>query len=397
MQLFPIGRVYDFMKYRVPAMGFSLLLVAVSIVLLVYPGPRLGTDFAGGTEIEVAFPKAVTVQQIQQVIEAKGFSRPDVVHVEDASNPHHFLIRVQEVSKIEESVQLAVEKAFCAGGANADCPTHATEVKFSPGGEKISIRFESAPDLEWVRQRVGSVPGIQLRPGTDNPTVQNARDHRLDVALLSFGDQMMSALREGLPPGAAPEAALRTEWIGPKAGAQLRDAAIKSVIIALLFIMAYVAIRFDIRYAPGGVIALAHDAIGTVGILIILGREVNLITVAALLTIIGFSVNDTVVIYDRVRENMAKSRGSSFSHLINVSLSETLSRTILTSSTVIMVLVCFFIWGTGTLKDFALTLIIGMVLGVYSSVYVALPLTEFLDKRLFGQAKPKAKRERAVA
>jgi len=388
MLLFPIGRIYDFMKYRGPAAGLSLLLCVVSVVLLVYPGPRLGTDFAGGTEIEVAFKKTTSASDIQGAIEKKGFSRPDVIHIDDPKNANHYLIRVQEVSTIAEPVRLAVEKKLCLSESpRPDCKNRATEVKFSPGGDKIGVRFENAPDLAAIRADLATVAGIKLRPGANNPTVQNARDHRVDVALTSLGDQMMAAMKSGLPEGSAPDLALRTEWIGPKAGAQLRDSAIKSIFISLVFIMAYVAIRFDVRFAPGGVLALAHDALATVGILIMLGREINLITVAAILTIIGFSVNDTVVIYDRVRENMAKSRGVSFSHLINVSLSETLSRTILTSSTVIMVLLCFFVWGTGTLKDFALTLIIGMLLGVYSSIYVALPLTEVIDRRLFSRNK----------
>ncbi|HSC89671.1 MAG TPA: protein translocase subunit SecF [Polyangiaceae bacterium] len=391
MQFFPIGRTYDFMKYRVPAVAASALLCVVSAVLLFVPGPKLSTDFVGGTEVEVAFEGQVTPSQIQQVIEAKGFSRPDVIHVDDEKNPHRYLIRVQEVSTVADSVRAAVESKLCLDDKpRPDCQNRATEVKFSPGGEKVSVRFDAPPDLEWVRAQVASVSGVQVRPGANNPTLQSARDNRVDVALTSLGDQMMAGLRQGLPQGVTPDQALRTEWIGPKAGAQLRDAAIKSVLISLFFIMAYVALRFDIRFAPGGVIALAHDALGTVGILIMMGRELSLITVAAVLTIIGFSVNDTVVIYDRVREHMARSRGESFSRLINVSLSETLSRTILTSSTVIMVLLCFFIWGTGSLKDFALTLIIGMLLGVYSSIYVALPITEVFDRRFLNKSRKAA-------
>ena len=137
--------------------------------------------------------------------------------------------------------------------------------------------------------------------------------------------------------------------------------------------------------APGGVIALLHDAVGTVGVLILLGKELNLTTVAALLTIIGYSVNDTVVIYDRVRENMGKLRGVSFRDLINISTSEMLGRTILTNGCVQMCLLAFFVWGTGTLKDFALTLTIGMVLGTYSTIYIALPLTESLDRWFFSK------------
>ncbi|HEY4158227.1 MAG TPA: protein translocase subunit SecF, partial [Polyangiaceae bacterium] len=190
-----------------------------------------------------------------------------------------------------------------------------------------------------------------------------------------------------------PDTALRTEWIGPRAGAQLRDSAVKSVAISIVLIMAYIAFRFDLRFAPGSVVAMTHDALGTIGILIVLGKEINLTTIAAVLTIVGYSVNDTVIVYDRVRENFTKLRGTSFFQLINISTSEMLGRTILTSSTVVISLLAFFIWGTGELKDFSLALVIGVVLGTYSSIYVALPLTEWLDHTLFSKMGQGAKKK----
>jgi len=393
MQLFPIGKVYDFMSQRRLCVGVSLLMMLASVFLMFKPGPRLGTDFIGGTEVEVAFQAPVDAGQVRAAVQAADFSAPDVIRVQDETNPYRYLIRVQEVSTIEEAQQREIEKRLCYGEAKpAGCAHYATEVKFSPGGEKITIRYEGEPDLNWIAAQMEGLEGIRLRAGVNNPTIQNARENRVEIALMSRGDQLMDGLRAKMPQGSVPEAALRTEWIGPKAGAQLRDAAIKSILIALVFIMAYVAFRFDLRFAPGGVLALVHDALVTVGILTLMGRELNLTTVAAVLTIIGYSVNDTVVVYDRVRENLGKLRCSSFPHLINVSISEMLSRTVLTSGTTIMVLVCFFIWGTGTLRDFALTLIIGMVLGTFSSVYVALPLTDWLDRKFFSQVKGAPKR-----
>jgi preprotein translocase subunit SecF len=177
----------------------------------------------------------------------------------------------------------------------------------------------------------------------------------------------------------------RTEWIGPRAGAQLRDSALKSIAISIVLIMAYIAFRFDLRFAPGCVVALIHDAVGTIGIFVLLGKEINLTTVAAAITIVGYSVNDTVIVYDRVRENLGKLRGASFVQLINISTSEMLGRTILTAATVLFSLQGLFIWGTGELKDFALALTIGVVLGMYSSIYVALPLTEWFETRFFSK------------
>ena len=413
MRFFSGGKIYDFMRWRFYFVGLSVIITIGSIVLLLTGHARLGTDFRGGTEIEVAFRGHVTVADIRSAITADGFGTPDVIKVDDPKNPDRYLIRVQEVSTISHETQALLERRLCFG-ANlpaASCPAsrQATEVKFSPGGDKITARFTSDPELDWIREQAGSVAGIRLHPGVNNPHIQNARDHKVEIELMSKGDQLIGGLQRAL--GArAPEQALRSEWIGPRAGAQLRDSAIKSILIAIVFIMAYIAFRFDLRFAPGGIIALIHDATGTIGMLILLGKEIDLTTIAAVLTVIGYSVNDTVVIYDRVRENLGKLRGASFRELINISLSEMLGRTILTTATVQMSLLAFFVWGTGTLKNFAFSLTVGIVFGCYSTIYIALPVTEWFDRVLFSRlggptaggakgqrGRPKAKRAAAPA
>jgi len=388
MRFFSGGKIYDFMKWRAVFVGISLVITFGSIILLLAGKARLGTDFRGGTEIEVAFKGHVEVAEIRRAVGAAGFGTPDVIKVDDPRNADRYLIRVQEVSTIAPEVQQRTERALCFG-PNLDpnaCPPErvAQEVKFSPGGDKITVRFNAEPNLEWVRTQAGAVGGIHLHPGANNPHIQNAREHKVEIELMSKGDQLISGLQRALGPR-APDHALRSEWIGPRAGAQLRDSAVKSIAILIVFIMAYIAFRFDLRFAPGGIIALIHDATGTIGVLILLGKEIDLTTVAAVLTIIGYSVNDTVVIYDRVRENLGKLRGASFRELINISTSEMLGRTILTTATVQMSMITFFVWGTGTLKNFALSLTIGLIFGTYSTIYIALPVTEWLDKRLFSR------------
>ena len=184
-----------------------------------------------------------------------------------------------------------------------------------------------------------------------------------------------------------PDQALRVEWVGPKAGKQLRDSARNSVAIAIVLIMLYLAIRFDLRFAPGVVIACIHDAMVVIGGFILLHREITLSTIAAVLTIVGYSMNDTVVVYDRNRENLAKHKGKSFAQVINMSVNETLSRTILTSGATMLSVLAFFIWGTGVIKDFALAMVIGIGAGTYSSIYVAAPLTEWIDRKMQERAK----------
>ncbi len=388
MEFLPPNKLYNFMGLRHWFLGASLFTFLAAIVLLFVVGPKLGPDFIGGTEVEVEFKQPVSADEIRRAVSSAGFSQPDVIRVAEAKS-NRFLIRVQEVSSIDAATRATVGQRLCFGEnlAAADCPEEkrATEVKFSPGGDKITIRFRQDPDLAWVKERMRGVRGLQLREGENNPALQNARDRKVEVYLMGKGDQLLGALKSNLGTAKVPDSALRVEWIGPKAGAQLRDSAIKSLAISLVAILIYLAFRFDLRFAPGAVIALFHDAVVAIGILAALQKELNLVTVAAVLTIVGYSVNDTVVIYDRVRENLGKMRGASFVQLINVSLSETLSRTILTGVTSVLAMLAFFVWGTGSLKDFALTLIIGIVLGTYSSIYVALPLTEWLDRKFFAK------------
>lgn len=395
MRLFSSGRVYNFMGMRKVFLPLSLGFVLLSFGLLIFGKPNLGTDFVGGTEVEVAFNAPLEAGEVREAVEKVGFSSPDVIKVDDASNPNRYLIRMQEVSQLTEETRAAVERALCftPNQPESECPPEkqATEVKFSPGGDKITVRFRETPDLAWVKERASSVKGLSLRPSDNNPFVQNPRDHKVEIQLQSKGDQLIAGLKSVLG-DKAPDSALRTEWIGPRAGAQLRNAAIKSIAIALVFIMLYVAFRFDVRFAPGGVIALLHDAVGTVGVLILLGKELNLTVVAALLTIIGYSVNDTVVIYDRVRENIGKLRGASFKDLINISTSEMLGRTLLTNGCVQISLLGLFVWGTGELKDFALALTIGMILGTYSTIYIALPMTDVFDRLFFSKLKSAPKK-----
>jgi preprotein translocase subunit SecF len=407
MELFPIGKVFDFMGVRRYLIGGSLVLFVLSLIGIVYPGPVMGTDFRGGTEIEVAFPKPVEAGEIRHAVTASGISSPEVVSVQDPKNPYRFIVKVQEVTTISPEKRAEIERALCFGEnlPQAECPPEkqATEVKFSPGGDKITVRFrdEAKPSLEetnptllgWVRQRLGGISQIALRESKHNPFVQNLKENKVEIDLKSKGDQIMDAFRAKLGADRVPEAALRMEWIGPKAGAQLRNSAILSVSIAIVFIMVYIALRFDFRFAPGAVVSMLHDAVIIIGVMIVCRKEISLQTVAAVLTIVGYSVNDTVVVYDRIRENLGKLRGVNFQMLINISISEMLSRTMLSSGTVVFSMLAFFIWGTGSLKDFAWTLVIGFVFGTYSSIYIAVPLTEIVDRRILqrvGRGKKKA-------
>ena len=175
---------------------------------------------------------------------------------------------MQEVSTIGAEKQREIARVLCVGddAPRRTCPDdkRATEVKVSPGGDKIDVRYRDTPDLALgpdsrMRDRATAWRSAKARA---TRLVQNARDNKVEIQIKSKGDQLLDGLRAKLGPDRVPDTALRVEWIGPKAGAQLRDSALKSVAIALVFIMVYIAFRFDLRFAPGAVISLAHDALG---------------------------------------------------------------------------------------------------------------------------------------
>jgi preprotein translocase subunit SecF len=402
VEVFKHGKIYDFMAVRAYWIAFSLLVVAVGFFgIFVWPRPTYGTDFKGGTEVEIALNSSIGAGELRSAVQKIGFAAPDIVSVTDPANKNRFLIRVQETSSLDESKQGAIRDALCypnAGEPPADrCPEslRPTEVKFSPGGDKVTVRYERDPDLGTVAEQVRSVTGVELRPGLENPQIVSPRDHKVEIQFKSKGDQLVEGLRRELGADVVPANPLRVEWVGPKAGKQLRDAAVKSVAIAIVFIMAYVAFRFDLRFAPGGVVALLHDAMSVVAVFVLLKKEITLSTIAAVLTIVGYSINDTVVVYDRIRENLGKHRGKTFAQIINLSVSETLSRTLLTAGATLLSILAFFVWGTGAIKDFALALLVGIVAGTYSSIFVAAPITEWIDRRFFGAAATRRKQHPA--
>ena len=173
----------------------------------------------------------------------------------------------------------------------------------------------------------------------------------------------------------------RIESVGPKVGSELRQKGAWSVIAATIMMGVYIWLRFELRFGLGAVVALIHDVLVTVGALIVANYEFDLTIIAALLTVVGYSVNDTVIVCDRVRENMRKIRRESLESIINTSINETLSRTIITTGTAILVLLALFVLGGGVIRPFAFALLVGFFSGVYSTIFIASPVVLFFEKR----------------
>lgn len=180
----------------------------------------------------------------------------------------------------------------------------------------------------------------------------------------------------------------RVEMVGPQVGKDLREKGILSIVYAMIGILIYISWRFELRYAIGAIVALLHDVLITLGAFSITGREIDLPIIAAFLAIIGYSLNDTIIVYDRIRENFGKHQKEGFSAVINHSVNETLSRTILTSGTTLLVVVALFVFGGGVIHNFAFAMLVGILVGTYSSIFVASPVLIFWDDyRSRGQKK----------
>lgn len=374
MEFIKPGTYIDFMRLARPVILTSITLVCLSLASLFFPGPNYGIDFAGGTEIQLAFQGDVDTAELRGILDEIGHSGADVVRVEGQEN--EFMIRVREVSSLSEE---QTERLEAAVGTSVGADV-LRELRVSPGGDKLTLRLAREIDQTALREAIEGA-GVSVR---DVAPLVGSDDVRLEVFLVGIADEIVQELGERLGER-APGAPERVEWVGPKAGEQLRDAAVKSLLFAVAFIMVYIAFRFDLRFAPGAIFAIFHDAVVTIGIYVLVQKEVNLTTVAAILTIIGYSINDTIVVYDRIRENMGRYNDKTFREIINLSTSQTLSRTIVTSGTTLLSIVAFFIWGTPVIKDISFALFVGILIGTYSSIYVAAPTTEWMDRRFFSK------------
>jgi preprotein translocase subunit SecF len=200
------------------------------------------------------------------------------------------------------------------------------------------------------------------------------------------GSDLIEKLGKALEGAIGPVEIERVEFVGPRVGAELQADGLKSLFYASLAILIYIAFRFNTRFAPGAIIAVLHDLGITAGIFVILGLEFDLRILAAMLAILGYSLNDTIIIYDRVRENMALHTSIDLPEVLNQSINQTLSRTVLTSSTTLAALMSLFFLGGPVIQPFAFAMILGVIVGTYSSVYIAAPVLLMLERRFGGGA-----------
>ncbi|RYZ68327.1 MAG: protein translocase subunit SecF, partial [Proteobacteria bacterium] len=262
-------------------------------------------------------------------------------------------------------------------------------------GTEMQVRFDKSVEVSELRKTIEEQgvqdPNVQAF-GSDREylirldTPQAATEKEANGLITATVEKIKGALKTKF--GMTDAGVLRVDTVGPQIGSELKKNGLLAAFYSFLVILIYVGIRFDYKYAPGAVICLIHDSIVTVGVFSLLGREFNVQIMAAVLTLIGYSLNDTIVTFDRIRETTPHYRGKSSTWIINKAINDMLGRTILTASTTMLAVLGLFFFGGGVISEIAFTLIIGIVVGTYSSIYVAAPLVLIMEK--FAQNKAKA-------
>ena len=369
----PHGTKFDFVGKRHVAVVLSIV-VNLAVILWCIPaihGLNFGVDFAGGTEMEVRFGKAVEPGSIRKAVEDLGFKDASV-QTYGAESEHTYLVRVGRIALMSpedvQKVEAAVKRAF---------PDTESMSFSAESGDKIDFQFKTPPSKEALQAAVESA-GVKVREVREEAGL-TAGSHSFAVITQGIQDKITHDLSTKFA-DASPDVR-RVEYVGPAVGRELRNQGFKAILYAMALIVVYVGLRFDFKFSPGVIIALIHDAVVTLGYFAFSGREFNLTSIAVILTVVGYSVNDTVVVYDRIREDQGKYKGKGLGEIVNLAINEVFGRTLLTSFATALSLVGLLVYGVGTIFDFSAAMLVGIVSGTYSTWFIAAPMTIWLEER----------------
>ena len=358
----------DFLGKRTIFGMVSAVLVLLSIAAVVVVGPNWGIDFTGGTEIVLDFEDETTIGEVRAAVNELGLSDEAVQQINDEAD-YTFSIRVRDATFGTEELKAEVDRIVVDqfGGDFVVQSRMDAQV-----GASIVIEHKAGVDVDLIALNA-ALEGVEGAEAATFP-----EDNTFQVKLTNLSSQVRDSIAHTLE-GKTFDV-LKVDAVGPKVGGDLRTQGLLAMGATIAFILLYIAFRFDLIFAPGAILALVHDVAITVGVFTLIGEEVNLSMIGALLTIIGYSLNDTIVIYDRVRENMARYRKSDTIKLINDSINETLGRTLATSITTALAILPLLFLGGPVIRTFALALLIGVVVGTYSTIFVATPSILVMEK-----------------
>ena len=364
---------YDFLGKRKIAYAISVTIFLIGIISVILRGLEFGIDFKGGTEIVLQFDDPVDVGEIRTYVENLGLGTAEV---KTFGGETGIMVRTEEqiipseiFPKVVENIESAIDKYFPDIERNIIDST----------ASSVTFEFVNAEITNKVIDKLFEV-------GFQSGHVTEELDNAQMIVRVSIADWIKENLSEKVENN--PFIVLKEDIVGPKIGEELKQDAVLAIFFALIVILLYLGFRFKFVFAMGAVAALFHDVLITLGLFAALyglipglNLDIDLTVVAAFLTLIGYSINDTVVNYDRIRENLKIHKTRPIYDIINTSLSQTMSRTLLTSGTTLITVLILLIFGGEVLKVFAFTLFFGVIIGTFSSIFVASALVyEYAEK-----------------
>jgi preprotein translocase subunit SecF len=361
---------FQFMKYRRFWITLSTALNLIAIALILFgPGFKYGVDFSGGTQVTVKFKSQPDLDRIRRALEGINLGTVTIQRFDEPERSE-LLLRVQNPGQegdFSSQMLAALDREY--------------------NKEQSNIRL-NVQGMESIRDGLvqadpGKVGGtIEARRAVYEPMAKAILEKRRKVGIFAGpGDlagipELSVAAREYLSQAGhfGEFSILAVDNVGPTVGADLRKKASYAVVFSIVAMLIYIAFRFHLPYGIGAIVALIHDTLITLGVLSVTGRELDIAAVAALLTLVGYSVNDTVVIFDRIREQLRLHRGKPLIDVMDIAINQTLSRTIITGGLTWLVVVALFLFGGDVINTFAFVLVIGLIIGCYSTIYIASPI-----------------------
>ena len=365
------------MKYKFIALAISAVIIGIGLInIIAGKGLSTGVDFAGGTLVQIRFKSVFPIDQLRQSLNDAGVASSKIQEVEKGER--EYIIRTMLP---EDALDQELEAHVLMGNRVVDALKTQEDQSAADAGlqdinsiERNALRNLIATSFPEEADAAADAI-INLRQSAELKGIIENFDQ---IQQIGIDTQVLDSLKDKTFLGSM--TIKRRETVGPQVGQELRQKATQATVWALIGMLIYIGIRFRFAYGVAAIFTLAHDVLLTIGIFSFTNREINLPVIAAIMTIVGYSLNDTIVIFDRVRDNLKTLRKLDFGSLLDASINQTLSRTVITSGTTFLTVVTLFIFGGEVINDFAFTMIIGVVTGTYSSIYMSCSLLTFWKK-----------------
>jgi preprotein translocase subunit SecF len=362
-------------KYFYGLSGLLLILGLISIIS--QGGIRYGLDFKGGTNVDVRFAQPPNIDKLRSSLATQGLGDSEIQSISDIANPNanEVVIGLEQKGQADQALDVSKTQIINALNAIYGTPNSSSKPDFNAATPASLTSFLTQRDPLLLSTNAGD-KYTQL-----SKKILDYRDRDKNGIITNFDDlskvegvntAVLSSIKDNYTLGAF--AIRNVEIVGPKVGAELRRQAVLVTLYALAGMLVYIAFRFEWVYGAAAVLAVFHDVLITLGFLSLLHFEISLTVIAALLTLVGYSMNDTIVIFDRIRENNRLLRRESFADVVNKSINQTLSRTLLTSGLTFLTVLVLFLLGGQVLRAFSFALVVGIVVGTYSSFGIAAPM-----------------------